>query len=91
MEIFDVDEIPTHGGSLRIYVKHIKTIHLKNKNIEKILEKEIQFGLNNIKTYQNFSERIDKIKYDLLTFLQNCKENSKTVIGYGAPAKVILY
>ena len=88
MEIFDVDEIPTHGGSLRLYIKHIQNKSLKKtENIQIILNKEIEFGLDNVKTYKNFFNKTNEIKDNLLTFLNSCKKNGKTVVGYGAPAK----
>ena len=88
LEVFDVEEISTHGGSLRLFVKHHgNTNFSKTPKIKNILDKELDAGLNKIDTYKNFSMAAEKIKKDLNFFLQNCKKSGKQVIGYGAPAK----
>ncbi len=88
LEIFDVDEIPTQGGSLRIYAKHIenKTRSI-SPNVTGLIKKEILNGLDRIEYYMNFQKKVDKIKYDLLKFLIERKENGKNIIAYGAAAK----
>lgn len=87
-ELFDVNQIPTHGGSLRIYAKHSadKSKDI-SKNVSDLLDKEIKKGMNEISFYFNFQKKADKIKYDLLKFLIEQKEAGKTVAGYGAAAK----
>lgn len=88
LEIFDVDEISTHGGSLRIYIKHPSNIFLKKtKNIQKILLDEQKFGLDKIDNYKYFTNNVSQIKNDLRNFLKEVQANSKIVVGYGAPAK----
>lgn len=88
LTIFDVEELKTHGGSLRIYVKHKKNSSYKERNsVKKILEKEKEFGLKKISTYTNFSKNVNSIKKELLNFLYKAKKDNKMVIGYGAPAK----
>lgn len=88
LELFDVDELPTHGGSLRIYAKHkednSKTISL---NVQVLLDKEIKEGLTDIRAYADFSEKAMKVKLDLLDFLVQQKRANKKVAGYGAAAK----
>lgn len=88
LEMFDVEEIPTHGGSIRIYAKHkeddSKSI---STNIAKLLEKEIKKGINNLKYYTGFQEKAMKVKLDLLSFLIKQKKNGKKVAAYGAAAK----
>lgn len=88
LEIFKVEEIPTHGGSLRIYAKHIedKTRELTD-SVQQLLEKEMQFGLNKFETYRLFSKKVIETKRVLLEFLINIKREGKTIVGYGAPAK----
>jgi len=88
LEIFDVEEIPTHGGSLRIFVKHIDD-HSKaiEKRVEKILKSEIESGINSLSYYSGFQEKINKIKYDTLSFLIEEKKKGKRIIGYGAASK----
>lgn len=88
LEIFDVDEIPTHGGSLRIYVKHKKdTSKPKTQKVEKLLEKEKNAGLFNLDTYSKFSENVKLTKRLLLQCLISIKNSGKKIVGYGAPAK----
>jgi 2-polyprenyl-3-methyl-5-hydroxy-6-metoxy-1,4-benzoquinol methylase len=88
LTLFDVDNLPTHGGSLRIYAKHTdddsKPISDRTKELR---ERELAFGLAEIKTYTAFSEKVKETKRKLLSFLIKAKENGKTVVGYGAPAK----
>jgi len=86
--IFDVEEIPTHGGSLRIFAKHKENkTHEITENVEKLLAKEKQFGLLELDYYLNFQPKVDRIKYDLLAFLVEQKRNGKKVAAYGAAAK----
>ena len=88
LEIFDVEELNTHGGSLRIFVKHMEdNIHKERKSVKKILEKEKIFGLTKISTYTNFPHEVYSIREKLLVFLHKAKEDNKVVVGYGAPAK----
>lgn len=88
LDIFDVEEIPTHGGSLRIYAKHIENNQLSaSPSIVNILRKEEEFGLRNLSTYINFISKIEKVKKDLTNFLLTVKRSGKIVVGYGAPAK----
>lgn len=86
--LFDVEEIPTHGGSLRIYAKHksdnSKTITNCVKNL---LEKEKSAGLLDLKTYYSFGEKVKATKRKLLQFLIQAKNEGKKIVGYGAPAK----
>jgi len=86
--IFDVEELPTHGGSLRIYVKHEDDSgHTKSKNVSKLIQKENEFGLDKILTYVNFSKKVEVVKQKLYDFVTNVKRQGKTIVGYGAPAK----
>jgi hypothetical protein len=88
LEMFDVEEIPTHGGSLRIYAKH-KEDNSKSVsvNVEKLITKEIDKGINQLNYYNGFQERAENIKLDLLSFLIDQKRNGKKVAAYGAAAK----
>ena len=88
LEMFDVEEQSTHGGSLRIFARHKKdSSKTISKRVEEMLAKEEKAGINKIEYYQNFQARVDKIKYSLLEFLLEKKQASKKVIGYGAAAK----
>jgi len=88
LKIFDVDEISTHGGSLRLYVTHKENNQiLVSNNVLIVLEKEKFFGLEKISTYDKFSKHISKINFDLQNFIKTVKNESKSIVCYGAPAK----
>jgi len=88
LRIFDVEELSTHGGSLRIYAKHeedeTKSI---TDNVKILNQKEIEFGCDDIKNYKKFQEIVDKIKEDVKDFFVQVRNEKKKVVGYGAPAK----
>ena len=86
LTIFHVDELSSHGGSLRIHACHDQN-HKPDLSVDELLAKEIDFGLNNSKVYREFSEQVKKIKRSLLSFLITQKEQGKNVVAYGAPAK----
>ena len=86
--LFDVEEIPTHGGSLRIYAKHAEdTSKAISNNVDKLIAKEFQKGMNTLDYYKNFQEKVNKVKYDFLDFLLEQKKLGKKVVAYGAAAK----
>ncbi|MFO0358066.1 MAG: methyltransferase domain-containing protein [Sphingobacteriaceae bacterium] len=86
--MFDVEEVPTHGGSLRIFAKH-KNDSSKaiSDNVANMLKKEKDAGMLNIDYYKNFQVKIEGIKNDLLEFLLQQKRAGKKVAAYGAAAK----
>ena len=88
LEIFDVEEIPTHGGSLRIYAKHTED---ESKPISgavaSLLEKEMSRGINTLAYYHNFQQNALNAKVDLLNFLLDQRKMNKKVAAYGAAAK----
>ena len=86
--IFDVEEINTHGGSLRIFAKHEEnSTHPISLRVNNLIEKEINEGLKTIQYYEDFQARVDKIKYDAISFLIEQKRKGKKIIGYGAASK----
>jgi len=86
--IFDVDELPTHGGSLRIYAKHsVDQTNEISPHIAEMLNKEKQWGLLNPATYEKFRNNVEGSKRALLQYLISAKNKGKSVVGYGAPAK----
>lgn len=88
LEIFDVQELPTHGGSLRIYAKHMNDESKPiSENVSHLLEQEMSKGVNQLAYYQHFTERVETIKLNLLEFLVRCKKEGKRVAAYGAAAK----
>ncbi len=88
LTLFDVDEIPTHGGSIRIYARHEANHNLPvSKRIEDLRNREITAGLTRMDTYSTFSEKVKESKRSLLDFLIRAKRDGKQVAGYGAPGK----
>ena len=88
LTIFDVEKLDTHGGSLRIFVKHPENNELViNNRVEKLLAEEQKFGLDKLSSYSNFSEKVKLIKKSLLEFLSIAKKQNKKIVGYGAAAK----
>ena len=86
--LFDVEELPTHGGSLRIYARH-ETDHSKQiePRVKELQEQEASAGLARIDSYLSFAQTVHRTKRQLLSFLIDAKEEGKTIVGYGAPAK----
>jgi len=88
LQMFDVEEIPTHGGSLRIYAKHsTDTSKEISTNVNDLLEKEMVKGVAESEYYNGFQGRAEQIKIDLLEFLLQQKKAGKKVVAYGAAAK----
>jgi hypothetical protein len=88
LEMFDVEEIPTHGGSLRVYAKHKQdTTKIISENVDKLIAKEIKKGIKDLSYYKDFQQRAEKLKSDLWSFLIQQKNNGKNVAAYGAAAK----
>jgi len=88
LTIFDVEELPTHGGSLRIYARH-KEDNTKpiSDSVYGLKQQEIDDGYADINHYLAFDDKVKAIKRDILSFLIQAKEEGKTIVGYGAPAK----
>ncbi|MDA7823684.1 class I SAM-dependent methyltransferase [Opitutales bacterium] len=87
LRVWDVEELSTHGGSLRIYGCHADDARKTNKEVKALLEEEARQGLQAIEIYTGFQPRADKIKNDLLAFLLEQKNLGKSVAAYGAAAK----
>lgn len=87
LRIWDVRELPTHGGSLRIFGCHAEDPRATTPAVSQLLEREQAAGLQKLATYQAFQQRADRIKNDLLEFLIQQKNAGKTVLAYGAAAK----
>jgi len=88
LTVFDVEEISTHGGSLRIYVKHSENNSISiSKNIQELLKKEKDFGLETILTYKSFMIKVEIIKKNLKEFFISSKNDGKKIVCYGAAAK----
>jgi 2-polyprenyl-3-methyl-5-hydroxy-6-metoxy-1,4-benzoquinol methylase len=88
LEMFDVQEIPTHGGSLRIFAKHMKDTNKKVlPSVKAMLAKEEAAGITTSEYYRTFQYRVDEIKNDMLAFLLEKHKAGNKVIAYGAAAK----
>ncbi len=88
LELFDVEELSTHGGSIRIYAKHQEDITRSVSDRVAALEKEeIQRGMLNLSYYQSFQKQVNRVKNDLFSFLIKQKQQGKVVAAYGAAAK----
>lgn len=87
LKIWDVEELPTHGGSLRVYACHQNAERGVADAVNQLLAKETDFGICRLATYQGFQVKADTLKNDLLAFLLEQKKAGKMVVGYGAAAK----
>ena len=88
MKMFDVQQLPTHGGSLRIFACHDDDFTKQiSPNVEAMLEQENSFGLNNLAKYQDYQAKSEKVKNEFLAFLLQAKKDNKRVVAYGAAAK----
>jgi 2-polyprenyl-3-methyl-5-hydroxy-6-metoxy-1,4-benzoquinol methylase len=88
LSVFDVEELGTHGGSLRVFAQRIDTGKYPiSENVTKLLDRETTAGMKRVVYYQGFQEQADKAKNDLLAFLLEAKSQGKTVAAYGAAAK----
>jgi len=88
LKLFDVEELPTHGGSLRIYACHKEDYtRMPGSRLTELLVLEETAGIKNIRTYTAFCEQVMETKRKILKFLIRAKEEGKKIAGYGAPAK----
>ena len=87
LRAFDVEEVSTHGGSLRVYAAHEDGPHEAASGLEAQRVRERQFGLGDLGTYQAFAEQTVNIKAQVLEFFLSARRQRKRVAGYGAPAK----
>jgi len=87
LRVFDVDALPTHGGSLRVYGCHREDPRETVPAVAATIDSERNAGLDKLETYARFPEKARRVKNDLLRFLFEQKAAGKSVVGYGAPAK----
>ena len=88
LTVFDVEQLPTHGGSLRIYARHAAQAGAApTPRARDLLAREEQYGLRRLETYAAFAERVRESKRALLEFLIAAKRAGKRIVGYGAPGK----
>jgi hypothetical protein len=87
LRVWHVEELPTHGGSLRIYGCHAQDDREQSADVQRLLAAESAAGLRSLATYEGFQARTEKLKDDLLMFLIEQKRLGRRVAGYGAAAK----
>ncbi len=87
LKIYNVKELSTHGGSLRVYACHNSSERIIEGSVENILNSEINFGLNNISKYKEIQKKAEKIRSKLINFLNSQKMQGRKVACYGAAAK----
>jgi hypothetical protein len=86
LDVFDVEELPTHGGSLRVYGCHAGA-RTTSDRVNAVIECERVAGLDRLDGYRDFAPKVERIKFDLLEFLIGARRRGELVAGYGAPAK----
>lgn len=88
LRLFDVEQLASHGGSLRVYMCHEENkTHHTSEAVGKLLDLENALGFKNIDTYKKFDEQVRATKRGILKMLIQLKEDGKTICGYGAPGK----
>jgi len=88
LKVFDVEELPTHGGSLRVYASRQEdTTHAEQLSVATLLQLEKKAGLDTIAAYEGFARQVKETKFALVDFLLSAAKEGKTIAGYGAPGK----
>lgn len=88
LTLFDVEELDTHGGSIRIYAKHREdSTRLVSSSVTELLDCEDRAGMSTMSFYADFEKNVRNTKWRILEFLIEAKNNGKTIAGYGAPGK----
>jgi predicted TPR repeat methyltransferase len=86
LRIVDIERLPTHGGSLRVFLQHARG-RSEGAAVTAVVDEELQAGLGNPRGYHAFAERVGRVRRDVLTFLIDQRSQGRTVVGYGAPGK----
>jgi SAM-dependent methyltransferase len=88
LTVFDVEELPTHGGSLRVYARHADDASRPvGDRVRELLAREEAAGFTRMETYRSFDEQVKETKRKILGFLIEARRQGKSVVGYGAPGK----
>jgi hypothetical protein len=88
LTLFDVEELPTHGGSLRIFVRHVEDASKPvTSRVTDLRAREVSAGYTKMESYSRFAEQVKETKRKLLEFLIQAKRGGKRIVGYGAPGK----
>jgi SAM-dependent methyltransferase len=87
LDLVDVEELPTHGGSLRLYVRHAGSGQGPSPAVAALMDRERQAGLDTTAGFLDLARRVEAAKRDVLAFLIDAKRAGRSVVGYGAPGK----
>ena len=87
LAVFDVDELPTHGGSLRVYARHAAAGGEAAPAVAALRDREKGFGIDDVAAYRRFQEGVSATKRELLSLLIDLKGDGASIVGYGAPGK----
>jgi SAM-dependent methyltransferase len=87
LRVFDVEELGTHGGSLRYFVCRESASHAETPNVRRVLDAELAFGMDDDATYRSFAKDVEQVRTDLRAMLLPLKAAGKKIAAYGAPAK----
>ena len=90
LELFNIEKLKTHGGSIRYFIKKISNSKIKIHNsVKKQLKAELKYKLDKFKTYIEFKNKVEKSKKKLIAIFDKIKKNNKKIIGYGSTAKSV--
>lgn len=87
MDIFNVQRVDSHGGSLRVFVKKTGGKHEINEEVKKIMDYEKSIDIEDLETYKKFANKVYEVKEKLISYIQDIKNQGESIAGYGAPAK----
>ena len=87
LKVVDVEELATHGGSLRVYLAAARSAHVASSRVTHLLRREDHLGFSSLETYGDFAEKVRGIKRQLLGFMIAAKKSGSSICGYGAPGK----
>jgi hypothetical protein len=87
LRLVDVEELPTHGGSLRVHVRHDSEDATVSSSVERLLAEEQRAGMTSLDVYRRFAEGVGETRRSLVDFLERTRSDGRRVAGYGAPAK----
>ena len=90
LEVFNIEQLSTHGGSIRYFIKRISNTKIKiNNSVKRQLNKELTFKMDKFNTYINFKKKVELSKKKLVNLFNDIKKNNKKIIGYGSTAKSV--
>ncbi len=90
LEVFNIEKLNTHGGSIRYFIKRKSNLKIKiNKNVKKQFKSELNFKMDKLSTYIKFKNKVEKSKKKLNSIFQKIKKQNKKIIGYGSTAKSV--